>query len=51
MSDESLWALADWLHAVVDTTWTVYTLLAVAFVAVLVIAVIAEILHLSRRER
>ena len=36
MSDESLKAVADWMRAVVDTTWTVYTVLTVAFIAALV---------------
>ncbi len=45
MSGESLRAVADWMRTVVDATWMVYTVLAVAVIVVLVIAVIAEIVH------
>lgn len=48
MSDESLWALADWLHAVTDASWVAYKALVVVAVIAFVILIIAEIVNLYR---
>lgn len=48
MSDESLWALANWLHAFTDATWMAYKALVVVAVVAFVALIIAEIVNLYR---
>ena len=48
MSNESLWALADWLHAFTDALWVAYKALAIIAVVAFVALVIAEIVNLYR---
>ena len=48
MNDESLWALADWLHAFTDASWTAYKALAVFAVVAFVALILAEIANLYR---